>query len=170
LLQNVTKNDFYFECMADNFFLKPIELFSLSGKPKFFISPQHSHIHDQYFNFQKNVYGIDRFNHPNGTLNSSFIIDFIMYNKNICKKILKNHANLESFMQEMASSISDHAYPGDQELYANISNHYYPNFYEIEYGIKTILSGSHNYIDNNMFCQFYNEIKKTDAVSCSYNT
>jgi len=113
LFQDITEQDYYFDIQSDNFFVKPINLFTEDNRPIFFMSPQHSHYHQQYFNFSKKMFDLERVG------NDSFIIDFMMYKKSVSKQMLEPYGNFDNFFDEACKNINGDSYPTEQDCYSN---------------------------------------------------
>jgi hypothetical protein len=164
LFQNITEQDYYFDIQSDNFFIKPINLFTENNEPIFFMSPQHSHYHQQYFNFSKKMFDLERIG------DDSFIIDFMMYNKNITKKMLEKYENFENFFNEACEHINYNSYPTEQDSYANWCLKH-NNYYKIEKNVQTKLMGK-TYPDNYNEFEIENILTNTfdNVVSISLHT
>jgi len=136
LFQDVTEQDYYLDIQSDNFFMRPIDLFNEDGTPIFFMSPQHSHYHQQYFTFSKKMFDLERVG------DDSFIIDFMMYNKEISKEMLNPyHDDFNVFFKEACKNINKESYPTEQDCYANWCLKHHPGKYKIIKGIPTNLMG-----------------------------
>ena len=135
IFQDVTEQDYYLDIQSDNFFMKPIDLFNKDGSPIFFMSPQHSHYHEPYFDFSKKLFDLERQG------DDSFIIDFMLYSKKISKEMLEPYGDFNNFFTKACEVISDKSYPTEQDCYANwcLKNH--PEKYEIKKGVITKVMG-----------------------------
>jgi hypothetical protein len=135
LFQDITEKDYYLDIQSDNFFMKPLNLFSDDGKPIFFMSPQHSHYHQQYFTFSKKMFDLERVG------DDSFIIDFMMYNKKITKELLQPYGNFNNFFEQACKNINIESYPTEQDCYANWCLKHHKDKYVVIKGVNTILQG-----------------------------
>lgn len=167
MFQNVTEQDYYLDIQADNFFVNPIELFT-DGKPAFFISPQHNHHNPAYWKYSNIMFGL------NNSLynNESFIIDFMMYNKNITRELLKDYSNFNDFFDASCNIINKELYPADLEIYGNWCTKHHPDMYNIKRNIQTILNGKlypENYSDEDIEFILQNSDFK-DIASISLHT
>jgi hypothetical protein len=127
LFQTFTEQDLYFDIQSDNFFLKNIDLFDDLGKPKIFRSTaNHVNVYGwrPYFNFSETV-----FNLPKMSAGFSYIIEFLMYDKNHLKKLTEMYDSFESMMQVIYSNINSDSYPADQEIFGNLAEKYFSNEY-----------------------------------------
>ena len=166
LFQDVTEQDYYFDIQADNFFMKPLSLFKEDGTPIFFMSPQHSHYHQPYFNFSKKMFDLERVG------DDSFIIDFMMYNKNITKELLAPYGSFEEFYKEACRNINKASYPTEQDCFANWCLKHHPGMYEVQKGVVTRLMGK-NYPENysgDEIEQILNSGMYPDEVAVSLHT
>jgi hypothetical protein len=136
LFQNITEQNYYLDIQSDNFFVKPIDLFTSDNKPIFFMSPQHSHYHQPYFNFSKKMFDLERVGED------SFIIDFMMYDKRITKTMLEKYDNFDHFFEVACQNIDITSYPTEQDSYANWCLKYDLG-YHVEKNIPTVLEGKH---------------------------
>lgn len=140
VFQDVTEQEYYLDIQSDNFFVNNVDLFE-NGKPKFFISPQHSHYHKPYFNFSKTMFDIERL------APDSFIVEFMMYNKSITKQILSGYESFNDLFDKSCEIIGPKCYLADQELYGNWCLKNAPDVYIVEENVKTKMIGKH-YPDN----------------------
>lgn len=136
LFQDVTEQDYYFDMQSDNFFVNPINLFTEDKKPIFFMSPQHSHYHQPYFTFSKKMFDLERVG------DDSFIIDFMMYNKNITRRMLAPYGSFDNFFKIACENINEESYPTEQDCYANWCLKNNIN-YHIQKNVQTRLLGKH---------------------------
>ena len=136
VFQEITKNDYYLDVQSDNIFLQPIDLFE-NDKPLFFMSPQHSHYHQPYFTFSKRMFDVGR----EGS--DSFIVDFMLYNKNIGREMRSGYKDFNQFFDRICEVTDRNSYIGDYELYPNWCLKYKPGMYDIK-KINTILLGNKN--------------------------
>jgi len=135
LFQDVTEQDYYLDIQSDNLFVNPVELFNEEGKPKFFMSPQHSHYHQQYFNYSKSMFNLDRVG------SDSFIIDFMMYNKKVSKEILEPYGDFNNLYEKSCEIINGNCYPTEQDLFANWCLKHKPDMYEVVTDVQTKMMG-----------------------------
>lgn len=170
LTQEFTNNDLYFDVQADNFFLKDIELFSEDGRPRLFktkANPNNNNIWPGYFNFSKSVFGIDKV-----TLGSSYIIEFIMYDRNKLKSLYEPYTK-EVMLEKVYKEVNPNSYPADQEIFGNLIESRFPDSYEIIGPVETYLSGDTNRDEDiNRTLEYITEVKSKhpDAMACSHHT
>lgn len=171
LTQEFTKNDLYFDVQSDNFFTKSIDLFNLAGKPRLFktaVNPNNNSRWSGYFNFSRDVFGIDKI-----TYGSSYIIEFMMYDKNKLIKLFDNFKDKNEMLEEAYKKIDDYNYPADQEIYGNLIEKHFKNDYEIVGPIQTILSGD-ELLDQDFerVRSYIDMVERTypDSAACSYHT
>jgi hypothetical protein len=127
LFQDFTEQDLYFDIQSDNFFLKKIDLFDESGRPKIFRSVANcANIYGwkPYFNFSESVFGL-----PKMSSGFSYIIEFLMYNKNHLKKLIGMYDSFESMMEVIYSNVNQNSYPADQEIFGNLAEKYFNDEY-----------------------------------------
>jgi hypothetical protein len=127
LFQNFTEQDLYFDIQSDNFFLQPIDLFDESGRPKIFRSTaNYTNVcgWQPYFNFSESV-----FNLPKMSSGFSYIIEFLMYNKNHLKKLTDMYDTFDSMMEVIYSNVNGNSYPADQEIFGNLVEKYFSQEY-----------------------------------------
>ena len=170
LFQTFTKNDLYFDVQADNFFLKPLNLFDDSGKPRLFQSSENSinnEGHRPYFEFSERV-----FNLPKMNIGYSYIIEFLMYDRKILKKLFDGYESFDTLLEKIYTSVDFQSYPADQEIFGNLVEKYFPNKYEIVPNFTTKIKGHHIAPSYDELIQYIEENKKNcpEAYSCSYHT
>lgn len=165
LFQDVTEQNYYLDIQSDNFFVKPIDLFTSDNKPIFFMSPQHSHYNPAYFNFSKKMFDLERVG------DDSFIIDFMMYDKRITKKMLKNYNDFNHFFNIACYNINSNSYPTEQDCYANWCLKHDLG-YHVKKNVQTILMGKLfplNYTEKEII-EILDKHKYSDSVSISLHT
>jgi hypothetical protein len=170
LTQEFTKNDLYLDIQADNFFLNDLELFSEDGRPRLFktrANPNNNTVWSGYFEFSKKMFGIDKI-----TLGSSYIIEFMMYDKNKLKSLYEPY-DKKIMIEKSYKEVSDRSYPADQEIYGNLIEGRFPGSYEIVGPIETYLGGD-DLQDNdiNRVLDYISSIKSQHpaAIACSHHT
>lgn len=167
LFQDVTEQDYYLDIQSDNFFLNEIDLFDEEEKPKFFMSPQHSHYCEAYFKFMEHMFDLERI------ADDSFIVEFMMYNKKITREFLKKYNNDHKiFFKEACEITKKECCISDQDSYANWCLKYHPEKYQVVRGVHTELKGKlypETYTEEeiNDILQYY---KDTTAVAISLHT
>lgn len=171
LTQEFTKNDLYLDVQSDNFFLNELELFTSDGKPKLFkttVNPNNNSRWSGYFDFSRNMFGIDKV-----TYGSSFIIEFMMYDKKKLLKLLDNFNDKKHMLEKAYQLVDDYHYPADQEIYGNLIERFFQDEYEFVGPIETLLTGD-DILDNNMkkIERYIRNIELSypDATACSYHT
>lgn len=108
LFQDFTENDYYLTVDSDLIFNNTHELF-IDEKPVFFISDRDQH-HIPYFDFMAKWSGLKR------QTNYTFINDFMMLNKNICREMLPD---LDTFVDFCNKNLSEDCLLADYEIYGN---------------------------------------------------
>lgn len=171
ITQEFTKNDLYFDVQSDNIFINDIHLFNEEGKPKLFrtsVNMANNQEWAPYFNFSRAMFGIEKV-----TYGSSFIIEFMMYDKKKLLKLYENYESKEKMIEESYKNISNISYPADQEIYGNLIETYFPEHYEIVGPVETYMTGKYSEHDElEELLQYIEEIsiKYPNALACSYHT
>ena len=171
LTQEFTKNDLYLDVQADNFFLKELKLFNDSGLPKLFkteVNPNNNSVWPGYFNFSNKVLGIDKL-----TMGSSYIIEFMMYDKNKLRSLYESYGSKEKMLEAFYDNVNENSYPADQEIYGNLIEKDFAGSYEIVNPVETYLAGdnvSNNDIDRVLKYIVIIKSSFPSAVACSYHT
>ena len=170
ITQEFTNNDLYLDVQADNFFLNDIELFAEDGRPRLFktkINSNNNNVWPEYFNFSKNMFGIDKV-----TVGSSYIIEFIMYDKNKLKSLFSPY-DKHLMIEKSYNEVSAGSYPADQEIYGNLIESRFPDSYEIVDPVETYLGGDRTQ-DNNIerVLNYISDIRKNypNAIAYSHHT
>jgi hypothetical protein len=118
LCQNFTKNDYYMCVDSDLFFNKPIDVF-VDDKPVYYHTiAQH---HEPYFNFMRLVFDLDK------QVDHTFIADFTMFNKAVCKEIIPD---VYKFLLTLNEVLHDGCLIGEPEIYGNYLAKKYPGSYK----------------------------------------
>lgn len=170
LTQEFTNNDLYFDVQADNFFLNDVELFSEDGRPRLFktkANPNNNNVWSPYFNFSKKMFDLDKVTHG-----SSYIIEFIMYDKNKLKSLYEPYEK-NSMIEKSYSIINENCYPADQEIFGNLIESRFPDSYEIVNPVETYLQGDTKRDENiNRTIDYIAKIKSQypNAIACSHHT
>jgi hypothetical protein len=165
VFQDVTEQDYYLDIQSDNFFIKPLNLFTDDDRPIFFMSPQHSHYNPAYFNFSEKMFDVGMIG------DDSFIIDFTMYDKRITKTMLDKYGNFENFFDMACANINSNCYPSDPDSYANWCLKHDLG-YHVEKNVQTTLMGKIfplNYTEEEIIT-ILDEHKDSDSVSISLHT
>jgi len=171
LTQEFTKNDLYFDVQADQIFLKDIELFDGGGRPRIFTTKANMANNGEwtpYFNFSRDMFGIDKITHG-----SSYIIEFMMYDKNKLKKLYENYESKQSMIELSYESINPNSYPADQEIFGNLIEKDFSDQYEIVGPIETYITGKFaGENDPHEFLKYIEGIKQNypNAIACSFHT
>jgi len=131
LFQDFTSNDLYMTVDSDVIFNRPQNLF-VGEKPVFFISDRNQH-HIPYFNFMDQWSGLER------QTNYTFINDYMMLDKKICRDMLPDIKALLDFCNH---SLSEECLLADYEMYGNFATWAYPDTYETRH-TKTQLNGKY---------------------------
>ena len=129
--QDFTQNDLYLCVDSDLFFNRPIDLFD-GDRPKLFISDRDQR-HQPYFDFMKKYQDLDR------QVNHTFINDFMLFDKNICREIV---GDLESLLSFCNQNLSDNCLLSEFELYGDYISKHYPEKYGKQ-NTKTKMFGRH---------------------------
>jgi hypothetical protein len=177
LFQNITPNDYYFDIQSDCFFIKEVDLFTSEDKPIFFVSPQHRHYHVPYFKFNSRVLNLpDR---PDVTRQygfhkmDSFVIDYMMYSRQIAQEMLIPLGGLEGFFNVCYDIISRQCNLGDYEIYPLWCLTRHPDLYAIKTNVNVRVTGK-DYPDTYNDEQIIEEINltktNTEAVSVACHT
>jgi hypothetical protein len=171
LFQNFTENDYYLDVQADNFFLKNIDLFE-EGKPILYNTtnnPNNNWIWSPYFNFSKLIFYVDKV-----SIGSSYITEFILYNKNYTKMLLSEYSDFNSMMNFIYININSDSYPADQEIYGNFIESKLKDKYKIKLNTPIILMGieSKNEIDEKFIEELIStaKIQNNEALALSYHS
>ena len=126
LFPSFIKNEDYMVVDSDVIFNKQIDI----GR-NFYISDREQ-CHEPYFEFMKH-FGLEKvFAH-------TFINDFMMFNKKICKEMTGEPLD---FFTKMNKLMSDECYPAEFEMYGNFVMQRYPDLYGVKYQ-KTKLNGKY---------------------------
>ena len=120
LCQDFTKNNLYLCVDSDLIFNRTFYLFDDLNNLKFFISSNEQE-HRPYFNFMKDVYGLDK------QTDHTFINDFMMFDKSICREIVPDKQELLKICNE---KLNDDFLLSEFELYGNYVTKHYPNKYK----------------------------------------
>lgn len=169
LFQNFTEQDYYFDIQSDNFFIKQIDLFD-NDKPKIFRSTaNHVNVNGwgPYFNFSEKVFGI-----PKMSNGFSYIIEFLMYNKNYLKTLTEMYDSFDSMMDVIYSNINDQSYPADQEIFGNLMEKNFKDQYTFVDNFPVHYSGTEGNPNIMDVVQYINLVKNNfpTVVSCSYHS
>ena len=141
LFLTATKNDNYFVVDSDVIFNKKIELFSEEGKTYLFQGTDQNH--PPYFRVMELLLGYGR-EHDH-----TFIVDFMMFNKNISKDLLGTiEMSIEEFYHWCAIKLSDgHLLLADYEIYGQFAYKQYRNQHELK-RIKDSIDGRYTEYEN----------------------
>lgn len=166
--QNFTKNDLYLDIQADNFFINNINLFE-DNKIKLFKTnhnPNNNNRWSPYFDFSKEMFGIDKI-----TYGSSYITEFIMYDKNKLKKLWEQYESFDLALDKMYNIIGSNCYPADQEIYGNLVEKFYSKELCIE-NINVLYAGGYENISSHYLQKYITDSKNNNPnhVACSYHT
>lgn len=129
MFQNFTKNEYYLTVDCDLFFNKKHDLFE-NDKPVFFISDREQH-HKPYFDFMEKWNGLTR------QTDYTFINDFMMLNKSVCREILPD---VKEFLNFCNNNLSEDCLMADYEMYGNHVEKYHKDMY-ISKSSKTKMLG-----------------------------
>lgn len=169
ILQTFTEKDFYLDVQADNFFIKQVDLFSESGKPKIFQSTFNdiNNIgHRPYFNFSEKVFEIPKIN-----TGYSYIIEFLLYDRKKLKKIIDQYSSVDELLETCYKNVNRESYPADQEIYGNLLEKYFSSEYEFVPEFPVFHKGTHVPPSREELIKFINFHKEENKVfACSYHT
>ena len=171
ITQDFTKNDLYLDVQADNVFLNKIELFNKEGKPRLFktsANMANNNEWEPYFRFSKSMFGISKI-----TYGSSYIIEFMLYDKKKLSKLYQDYISKEQMIEKSYKNVSEISYPADQEIYGNLIERDFSDEYEIVGPVETYLTGKFSEQDEvDEFIKYIDSIKiqYPNALSCSYHT
>lgn len=130
LYQNFTKNKVYMCIDADVIFNRQIKFLNKT----FFLSDRQQH-HEPYFNFMKAYFGINDFS------DSTFINDFMIFDKEICSDMMPN---INNFVTHLNSYLKDKSYLFSEfETYGNYVLKRHPELYSIK-KTKTKMFGKYD--------------------------
>lgn len=170
LFQNFTENDLYLDVQSDNFFVNYIDLFDENSKPKIFRSTINNNNvkgWKPYFDFSEKVFGI-----PKMSSGFSYIIEFLMYDKNHTKKLCEMYNSFDDMMEKIYQSIDMNSYPADQEIYGNLIEKYFSEQYRFVDDFPVHFTGTEG---NPTYEEVSNYIKNVKSnlpnmYACSYHT
>lgn len=172
ITMQIPEQRFYLDVQADNFFVGPLELFNGEGKPRFFLSPHHRHYYSEYWRLNKDLFGLERQSHPQLNRNDSFIIDFLLVDKDITKDFY-GYDSLAKLWAQFVRTVSPTHCLSEFDMYAHWCLAFYPQRYEIVKGVSTYWRGkvwSHEPIwttDEILAeIQFYEQAQTMTAISC----
>lgn len=170
IFQTFTENDLYFDVQSDNFFTQPIDLFDSNGRPKIFQSISNdgnNRGHRPYFEFSEKVFDL-----PKMGQGYSYIIEFLMYDRKLLKKIIGKYSSFDQMMEKIYSNVNPSSYPADQEIFGNLIEKYFPENYSIIKNVNVEIKGS--YMQSPSREEILSLIEETknkkDFVACSYHT
>lgn len=170
LFQTFTKNDLYFDVQSDNFFTQPLDLFDSSGRPKLFQSISNhcnNDGHRPYFEFSEKVFDI-----PKMGYGYSYIIEFMMYDRRLIKKMIEKYSSFSEMMEIIYDSINLNSYPADQEIFGNFIEKYFPEKYELVKNVSVMIRGMYQQsVNKEELIVLIDEYKKfKEYASFSYHT
>lgn len=138
LVQDVTANVWVLDTDADNFFVKPLSLFTEQGKGRFFVSPQHSGYHQPYWRFSRKMFGLER------VAPDCMIMDFMLYNKHLAHEIFAGYESLVALFERYCDVVHRECLLSEQELYGNWCLTHHPDAYELTVGAPVRVYGRHH--------------------------
>jgi len=134
LFQDFTKNDLYMSVDSDVIFNRNVDLFE-NSKPIFFISDREQH-HIPYFTFMKQWGNLEK------QVDYTFINDFMMFDKKICREMVPDIHELLGFCNEV---LSEECLLAEFEIYGNYVTKHHKDKY-VTKDSKTSMSGK--YVQN----------------------
>lgn len=167
LVQDVTAQDWYLSVDADNFYVKPLSLFSAGGKGRFFMSPQHMGYHEPYWRFSRKVFGLER------VAPGRLTIDFMLYNKRLTREMFADYGSLVALFERYCEIVDHECYLNEQDQYANWCLRYHPETYELVMGVPVRLYGReypHNWTVEDIQAVLSDPHKVGDAVAVTCHT
>lgn len=120
------KSDYYFVLDSDTIILKKIDIFNKNQDPIWYYGANQNH--HPYFLFNKKVFNINK------TLYHTGIGDVGLFNKHICKDVLK-YAEVntsEELIRSIGSKLNTFCHFSEYEFYSNFVNTFYPDLYEFK--------------------------------------
>ena len=103
ILQKFTENDLYLDVQSDNFFVKPIDLFDESGRPRIFQNSYNdinNEGHRPYFVFQERVFDI-----PKANKGYSYIIEFMLYDRKKLAKLMDGYKDVDDLLETCCTRV-----------------------------------------------------------------
>lgn len=152
LFQDFTKNDLYLCVDSDLIFNKQIDLFK-GDKPNFFISDREQE-HKPYFNFIYECYKLNK-----QTI-YTFINDFMMFDRSICREIAPS---LNVFLNTANEVLSEDCLLSEFELYGNYVSKYHHKKYNTQH-TKTQMFGksASQSWDRDEIMEYITQMRHTD--------
>lgn len=172
ILQDFTENDLYLDVQSDNFFTKPIDLFDEDGRPKIFqstVNPGNNTGHRPYFEFSENVFDLEKVSDG-----YSYIIEFLMYDKKLLKKLFEKYESKEKMLEVIYDNVNDGSYPADQEIFGNLVEKHFPDKYCFVPNAPVYLSGVGDGLNvtQDFLRGYISEVqsKMPHVIACSHHT
>jgi len=124
LLQNVTKNDWYFVIDCDVLLLNPLPLWADDGRPiTRWAWPQNNR---PYYAFSEEMFGFGR------VVDHTWLADSGFYNKKYCQEmILSRHRSVKDFLKRSYGVINCNVYPSEADLYMGYMTVNHPDAYDV---------------------------------------
>ena len=169
LVIQVTKHPYFLDVQADNFFVKPLDLFNEEGRPRFFLSPQHRHYHPPYWVMIKKLFDLERQPHPVIGPMDSFIIDFMLMDRRVTEGLF-GYDSLSALWEAYYPLPSHGCHLSEYELYAHWCLAFHPVKYEIVPDVPVRLLGKH-WPDQWSLSEIQHQLEHCgDAVAVSCHT
>lgn len=169
ILQKFTENDLYLDVQSDNFFVKPIDLFDESGRPRIFQNSYNdinNEGHGPYFDFQERVFDI-----PKANKGYSYIIEFMLYDRKKLAKLMDGYKDVDDLLETCYANTGQDSYPADQEIYGNLLEKYFPDDYEFVPDFPVHHQGHHIPPSREELIAHIEGVKQLEKYSaCSYHT
>jgi hypothetical protein len=170
LFQNFTEQDLYFDIQSDNFFVKKIDLFDSDGKVKIFRSTANitnANGWKPYFDFSEKIFDL-----PKMSNGFSYIIEFLMYDKNHTKKLLEQYDSFDNLLEIIYKNINNNCYPADQEIFGNLAEKHFKNEYCFVDNFPVHFTGSEKDPSYEEVVNYINQVKEylPNIYSCSFHT
>lgn len=121
LIQDFTENDLYMCVDSDLIFNRELAVFK-NEKPTFFISNRQQN-HRPYFTFLEKYFDLMK------QVSFTFINDFMMFDKNILKKMIPDK---RKFVKDINEIVSDECLLSEFETYGNYVVKYFPDRYHMK--------------------------------------
>ena len=136
---------------SDLIITKSLSIFN-GDKPNFFIGNNQNNY--EYFNFSKNMIGLDR------EYNHSFISEIMFINRDITNSILDNFfdSSFSKFVSKTIDNLSNDSFISEYEFYGNYVTKYFNDSYTFLY-LNSKLNGKHSHWEENEIKSFIEENK-----------
>ena len=181
LFQDITENDHYLDLQADNIYLENFSVFNAKNKPKLFFDPKRQQVGSSYYKWMDEILGFKPISKKN------YIIEFMMFNKQIINDILKWYYNEGQLLEEekidevtpdnrdmLVKYIFDNAfttnkidrrlYPSEYLLYAHWCEKNYPDAIFVEKFCRDVRGKKYDWRDKKIGFQEYSSQEIFDIL------